>query len=201
MLEDGTVTYLDYKVIGVLKDFHFSTAKELINPLALFITDSRGSISFRLKSEDLQATLGEMENTYKTFVPDKPFQYSFLDERFEEMYETEQRLGKIFGAFSILAIFIACLGLFALATFMAERRAKEISIRRIMGAKVSNILYLLSSEFLKLVGLALLVAVPIAYFMMKDWLDEFAYRVDLGVDVFIISGILALMIAQLASSL
>ncbi len=198
--EDGTVTYLDYKVIGVLKDFHFSTAKELINPLALFISDSRGSISFRLKSDDLQATLREMEDTYKTFVPDKPLQYSFLDERFEEMYETEKRLGKIFGAFSVLAIFIACLGLFALATFMAERRAKEISIRRIMGAKVSNILYLLSSEFLKLVGLALLVAVPIAYFMMKVWLDEFAYRVDLGVDVFIISGILALFIAQLTVS-
>ena len=200
MDENGNPTYDNFKIVGILKDFHFSNAKELINPLALFIGNNRGAVSFRIKSDDLQATLADMEVAYKRFAPDKPFQYSFVDDRFEEMYETEQRLGKIFGSFSILAIFIACLGLFALATFMAERRAKEISIRRVMGARVSNIMLLLSSEFLKLVGLALIFAVPVSYYLMQNWLEGFAYRVDLGADVFIISGIIALMIAQLTVS-
>ncbi|MEM6767614.1 MAG: FtsX-like permease family protein, partial [Bacteroidota bacterium] len=200
MDENGNPTFDNFKIVGILKDFHFSNAKELINPLGLFIGNNRGAVSFRIKSDDLQATLADMEVAYKNFAPDKPFQYSFVDERFEEMYETEQRLGKIFGSFSILAIFIACLGLFALATFMAERRAKEISIRRVMGARVSNIMLLLSSEFLKLVGLALIFAVPVSYYLMQNWLEGFAYRVDLGADVFVISGILALMIAQLTVS-
>ncbi|MEM7515154.1 MAG: FtsX-like permease family protein, partial [Bacteroidota bacterium] len=200
MDENGNPTFDNFKIVGILKDFHFSNAKELINPLGLFIGNNRGAVSFRIKSDGLQATLADMEAAYKKFAPDKPFQYSFVDERFEEMYETEQRLGRIFGSFSILAIFIACLGLFALATFMAERRAKEISIRRVMGARVSNIMLLLSSEFLKLVGLALIFAVPVSYYLMQNWLEGFAYRVDLGVDVFVTSGILALMIAQLTVS-
>ena len=136
----------------------------------------------------------------KKFVSSYPFSYSFFDEEFEKVYFTEQRMGRIFGAFAILAIFIACLGLFGLVAFAAVQRTKEIGIRKVMGASDSKIFLLLSKEFIRWVLLANLIAWPIAYFAMNKWLQNFSYRIHLGISAFLISGGTALLIAYFTVS-
>ena len=136
----------------------------------------------------------------KKFAPSYPFTYSFFDEVFERAYFTEQRMGRIFGAFAILAIFIACLGLFGLAAFAAAQRTKELGIRKVLGASDSNIFQLLSKEFIRWVLLANLIAWPIAYFAMNKWLQNFSYRINLGIVAFLLSGGIALLIAYLTVS-
>src|SRR5690606_7014575 len=137
---------------------------------------------------------------WKKFVPGKPFEYFYLDEDFNKLYQSERKTGQIFTSFSILAIFIACLGLFGLTAFTVERRIKEIGIRKVLGASISTIVFLISKEFLKWVLLANLIAWPVAYYFMNEWLQNFAYREDISFWVFIISGILALLIALLTVS-
>ena len=136
----------------------------------------------------------------KKFSPATPFSYSFFDEVFARAYYTEQRMGRVFGAFAVLAIFIACLGLFGLTAFAAEQRTKEIGIRKVLGASDAKIFWLLSREFLRWVLLANLIAWPIAYFAMHKWLENFAYRIQIGLAAFLISGATALLIAYLTVS-
>src|SRR5690606_26127799 len=124
-------------------------------------------------------------------APGQPFEYSFLDERFSEMYKNEQKLGKIFGIFAFLAIFIACLGLYGLAAFTAEQRTKEIGVRKVLGASIMSIITLLSKEFLKLVGIAFLIAAPVSYYFMDSWLQDFENRTTINVMVFLLAGIVA----------
>ncbi len=189
-----------YEVIGVVEDFHFETLKDNIGPLVMFLGESNGNISFRLETEDIRGTIGLLEKEWKKFLPHQPFEYGFLDERFADMYQTEQRIGKIFGLFAGFAIFIGCLGLFGLAAFTAEQRTKEIGIRKVLGATAANIIRLLTKEFVILIAVANVIAWPVAFWVMKGWLKDFSYRISLSVWVFVGAGLLTLFIALLTVS-
>jgi putative ABC transport system permease protein len=178
-----------------MEDFHFDSLRDEIKPLVLYLGRSTGLMSFRIKTEDVSGTIGFLKKKWGEFLPGEPFAYSFMDERFSSIYESEQRIGRIFGVFSGLAIFISCLGLFGLAAFMAEKRTKEIGIRKVLGATVPSIIRLMIREFLILVGLANLIAWPIAYFIMRSWLMDFSYRISLRVHLFVLAGLVALLIA------
>jgi putative ABC transport system permease protein len=189
-----------YEVIGVVEDFHFETLKETIGPLVMFLGESNGNISFRVETEDISGTIGILQKEWKRFLPYQPFEYSFLDERFADMYQTEQRIGRIFGVFAGFAIFIGCLGLFGLAAFTAEQRTKEIGIRKVLGATSPNIIQLMTKEFVILIAVANVIAWPVAFWVMKGWLKDFSYRVSLSVWVFAGAGLLTLLIALLTVS-
>jgi len=182
-------------VIGVLKDFHFDSLQAKIEPLVLF----RGSeeyfhyILVRLDSVDILAQMKVLEAAWREVVPNYPFQYEFLDEDFNDMYRAEQRMGGVLRAFAGFAVLIACLGLFGLAAYAAERRTKEIGIRRILGASIPEIVSLLCREFLGLIAIANLIAAPAAYLLMRNWLGRYAYRTGLGAALF--AGVLALSLA------
>ena len=193
-------------MIGVMKDFNFLTLHTPITPFALFHHASKsygipGSyVVVRLGADDLENSIKLLESEWKKFAPTMPFEYKFLDEGFKERYLAEQRLGKIFLIFSILTIFIACIGLLGLAAFATEQRTKEIGIRKVLGASVPNLVTLLSKDFSKWVLLANLIAWPVAYFAMNEWLQDFAYRIDIGWWVFALAGGIALVIALLTVS-
>ena len=189
------------EIVGVIKDFHLRSLHSPIEPLYVYLnTRNFSNISIKIKSINIPATIDYVEGVMKKFSPDYPFSYSFFDEVFERAYFTEQRMGRVFGAFAILAIFIACLGLFGLTVFAAEQRTKEIGIRKVLGASDSKIFLLLSKEFVRWVLLANLIAWPIAYFAMNKWLQNFAYRIHLGIVAFLISGGTALLIAYFTVS-
>ena len=188
-------------IVGVLKDFHLQSLHSPIEPLYIFLDPNNFSnLSIKIKSADIPATIDYVKGVMKTFSPSYPFSMSFFDEVFERAYFTEQRMVRIFGAFALLAIFIACLGLFGLTTFAAELRTKEIGIRKVLGASYSKIFLLLSREFIGWVLLANLIAWPIAYYAMNRWLQNFAYRIHIGIAAFLLSGGTALLIAYLTVS-
>ncbi len=189
-----------YNVIGVVKDFHFQNLRNTIQPLVFQLSTSRGFLSLKIKTENIPATIDFLKEKWVEFAPGQPFEYSFLDERFNEMYESEQKLGNIFGVFAFLAIFIACLGLYGLAAFTAEQRRKEIGVRKVLGASIMSIITLLSKEFLKLVGIAFIIAAPISYYFMKGWLADFENRTNINFLVFLLAGIVALVIAWVTMS-
>ena len=141
-----------------------------------------------------------MQSTWKQFSPDFPFDYHFLDQSFDQLYRSEKRLNEIFGTFSMLAILIACLGLFGLAAYATQERTKEMGIRKVLGASVPQVVNLIASDFLKLVLIANVIAWPLAYYAMQEWLQNFAYRINIGLWIFVLSGILALVIALLTVS-
>ncbi len=197
---DGTVDATkvrSYPVIGVVEDFHFESLKQNIAPLALFLGKSPGYASFRFQAANTKEVIDALESTWKRIAPGQPFQYSFLDESFGRMYSSEQRLGKIFAGFAGLAIVIACLGLFALTAFTAEQRTKEIGIRKVLGASVSSIVLLLSKEFGKLILIAFVLSAPIAWFAVDWWLENYTYKVDVGLLVYLLAGTFAFFIAWL----
>jgi putative ABC transport system permease protein len=189
-----------YEVIGVVEDFHFETLKETIGPLVMFLGQSNGNISFRVETKDMSGTIGLLRKEWEKFLPYQPFEYSFLDERFADMYRAEQRIGSIFGVFAGFAVFIGCLGLFALAAFIAEQRTREIGIRKVLGATAANIIRLLTKEFVILIAVANVVAWPVAYWVMKGWLEEFSYRISLSVWIFVLAGALTLWIGLMTVS-
>lgn len=189
-----------YQVIGVVEDFHYETLKDTIGPLVMFLGNSNGRISFRIETKDLAGTIGLLRNKWKEFLPNQPFEYHFLDERFADMYRSEQRIGKIFGVFAAFAIFIGCLGLFGLAAFTAEQRTKEIGIRKVLGASAPGIIRLLTREFVILVAVANVIAWPVAFLVMKGWLKDFSYRISLSFWVFVFAGLATLLIALLTVS-
>jgi putative ABC transport system permease protein len=192
--------FINRTVIGVIEDFHFESLRSPIDPLVMFLGESRGRISFRIQAQNTTAALSELKRQWQRFAPGQPFEYSFMDENFAELYRSEQRLGTIFSIFSSLAIFVACLGLLALASFMAERRTKEVGIRKVLGASVSEMIVLLSREFVKWVAIAALVAWPLAYYAIHRWLQGFAYRTDIGIGLFLLSSLLTLLIAIMTVS-
>jgi len=190
-----------YPIIGVVRDFHFKSLHDEIEPYAVFIEDGVTDRSaIRILSDDVPGTLAYLEETWEAFVPDRPFVYSFLEDGLAAQYRAEEQTRTIFSVFSLLAIVIACLGLFGLSAFMAEQRRKEIGVRKVLGASVEGIVVLLSKDFLKLVGLAFVVAAPVAYLVMDRWLQSFAYHIDISWWVFLIAGSLALAIALLTVS-
>jgi len=188
-------------IVGVAKDFHFRSLHEKIDPLVLVIAPGWFmDVYIRMKPENVPETLGFIEKTIKKFAPDFPFEYSFLDEDIDNLYKTEQRIGNLVRYGTFLAIFIACLGLFGLASFTAEKRTKEIGIRKVLGASISGIVLLLTKEFTKWVILANLIAWPIAYFVMSGWLQNFAYHINIGIWMFLLSAALALVTALITTS-
>jgi len=191
---------IDFHIIGIVKNFNFSSLRDVVTPLALFLGKDNGNISVRISSSDLPNAVAQIKNKWKAMAPSHPFDYSFMDDDFNKLYTAEQRTGNIFITFAILAILIACLGLFGLVTYAAEQRIREIGIRKVLGASVSNVAGMLSSDFLKLVIISAAIAFPIAWWAMNKWLQGFAYRVNINWWVFAIAGILALLIALLTVS-
>ena len=189
-------------VVGVLTDFHYASLRREIDPILLHLLPPSQFFSYlsvRIRPNDIPATLAFLEEQWNAYTTvGYPFSYAFMDEEFDALYRAEERFSNIVAYFSLLAMVIAGLGLFGLAAFTAERRTKEIGVRKTMGASVTSIVVLLSKDFLKLVGLAFVVAAPLAYFAMNRWLDAFAYQVDLSWWIFLITGLAALGIALLA---
>lgn len=184
-------------VVGVVDDFNFSSLHAPIGAYA-FHNNNYEALRYmvvRFSSQELTTTMGKFEETYKQIAPTSVFDYSFLDKNVEKLYAADQRTAQAALFFAALAIFLACLGLFGLAAFMTDQRTKEIGIRKVLGASVGGITFLLSKDLIKLVLISLLIAFPIAYWLTERWLQEFAYRVDIGWQIFIVAGILALVIA------
>ena len=184
-----------FHIVGVVKDFNFSSLHEMVTPLALIYHEQNGSISFRMNTTNSQGLVAGIESKWKTMASGQPFNYSFMDDDFNNTYKAEQRTGKIFISFAALAIFIACLGLFGLVTYAAEQRTKEIGIRKVLGASVNTIVGMLSKDFLKLIIIAAFIAFPVAWWAMNSWLKNFAYRINITWWVFAIAGLTALLIA------
>ena len=167
-----------------------------VEPMVLTLVDpTGGQVAVRLNGQNITQSLEAVKDTWTSVYPNYPLMYSFLDEDFERLYLSEQRTGSLFGVFSFLAIFIACMGLFGLAAFTTQQRTKEIGIHKVMGASVSHIVFMLSKDFLKLVVIAMPVAWALAYWALDNWLRNFAYRIDIGLWWFLIAGILTLVIA------
>ena len=189
-------THINGKVIGVVKDFNFQTLHSKIEPLVLRIDKSKYNVLLiKLRGEKIAGTVSNIESTYESLEKEFPFESSFLDENFESLYRSELKLGKAFSYFSGMAILIACMGLFALAAFTTEQKTKEIGIRKVLGASSISIIYRLGKEFSILVLIANIMAWPAAYFIMSNWLEDFAYRIELQVWMFIAAGITAFFIA------
>jgi putative ABC transport system permease protein len=188
-------------IIGVAKDFHFQSLHRGIEPLIFHVLPA-GFNYFLVKigGKDIPRALSGLEEKWKTFAPDRPFEYSFLDEELAALYRSEESMQAVIGDFSFLAILIACLGLFGLASFTMQQRTREIGVRKVLGASVAGIVLMLSKNFTRLVLVAFVVASPLAYFAMNTWLQNFAYHTEIGIGVFVWSGLLALLIALLTVS-
>jgi len=182
-------------VIGVVDDFHFESLKESIQPLAISIVPDYRVFAIRVQTGDMRDGLATIEQAWNTASPGFPFAFEFLNQSFNKQYKSEERQQKLFIAFAIVAISIACLGLFGLAAYTAEQRTKEIGVRKVLGASVAGIVGLLSTEFFKLVLIANILAFPIAYFVTNRWLQDFAYRTEIGAGTYLLSASMALIIA------
>ena len=188
-------------VVGVIGDYHHNSLREVVEPLLILSNPpSYNYFSMRVRTADISDTLPALESAWTGLFPGYSFETFFLDADFESQYQNEQRLMRIFGAFSSLAILIACLGLFGLAAFTAQQRSKEIGVRKVLGATVPGIFVLLSREFTRLVIVGFVVAVPIVYFTMDAWLDGFAYRTGISWVAFVVAGLVALLIAWITVS-
>ena len=189
-----------YSVIGVVKNFHFESLRNDIGALSMVINDNANDMAVKINSKDYASTIAHIEKIWKDMASGQLFNYFFLEDSFNNTYEAEQRLGSIFITFTVLSILIACLGLFGLAAFSAEKRSKEIGIRKVLGASVSQITYKLSIDFLKLVGIAILVSLPLAWYAMGKWLEDFEYRIEMSWGVFGLAIFLALLVSLLTIS-
>ncbi|HYM94323.1 MAG TPA: ABC transporter permease, partial [Chitinophagaceae bacterium] len=189
-----------FTIIGIVKDFHFESLRQNIFPLGLKLGHNNSMMSFKITISNIKPLISQIQNKWKALAPGMPFSYRFMDDAFNNMYRVEQRVGQISITFSILAILIACLGLFGLVTYMAEQRTKEIGVRKVLGASVPDLVTMLSKDFLKLVGIASLIAFPVAWWAMHKWLQDFTYRINISWWIFIAAGFLALVIALLTVS-
>lgn len=194
---------LEFTIVGLVKDFHFKSIHTKIEPLIMFKfrdINSLNRIFIRIQDGKSKEAVAIVEKEWKALNQETASNYRFLDDDFNDLYQAETTTGEIFSYFSILAILISCLGLFGLASFTAEQRTKEIGIRKVLGANVSNIFYMVTKDFALLVLIAFVISTPISWFWMSDWLNSFAYRVDIGIWVFLLSGILTCLIALLTVS-
>jgi len=188
-------------VKAVVKDFHFSSMHEAIGPLILFLdTQWVNRIYIKVSGKDLPGTIARLGTIWKEYAPNYPFAYHFLDEDYDSLYKTETRTGELFGTFAVTAILLACLGLFALAAFTTTQRTKEIGIRKVLGASLSSLAGLLSKDFLKLVAIAALIALPLSWWAMSRWLADFVYHVTLSWWMFAAIIVLAMLIALITVS-
>ena len=189
------------EVVGVMKDFNYQSLREEVEPLALFMNEQMYNyLLVKVSPDNIRGTIASLESTWDNIAPHRPFEFEFMDQQLNALYQSELRTRDLSMVFSGLAIFIACLGLIGLSSFLIERRAKEIGIRKVLGASIAGIVALLSSDFLKLVGVGFILGTPIAWYVMEQWLTNFAYRIDIGVMVFLSVGIAAAFIAILTVS-
>jgi len=189
------------KIVGVVKDFHFKPVHTRIEPMVMALMPNNAYFLFiRLHPEQISNTLTHLENTWKSIIPDYPLEYNFLDDDFNRLYRAEDNLGRLVKYFSILAVLIACLGLFGLASFTAEQRVREIGIRKVLGATTPGLTLSLCKEFVWLVVISNIIAWPAAFYAARNWLEGFAYRTDMGWGLFVFTGILALIIALVTVS-
>ena len=185
-------------IIGLVKDFHFRSLYTAINPVIIrFAPRNARNLFVRIEAGQTAQALAGLEAVYKQFNPGYPFAYRSLEEGYEQLYRSEIMLGTLAKIFAGIAVFISCLGLFGLAAFTAEQRTKEIGVRKVLGASVSNIVLLLSREYTRLVLIAFVAAAPLAYLAMHRWLNDFAYRIDIPWIFFLIAGLLAIVVAWL----
>ena len=190
--------------LPIFNDFHFESLHQKIVPLVLLVpknANNYGRVSIKVGGSNITAALSQIESTWKKFLPDTPYQYSFLDENFEKLYNAEEKQKTLLTIFACIAIFIACLGLFGLSAFAIIQRIKEIGIRKVLGANVGSIVTLLTKDFLKLVIIAAIIAFPIAWYAMNNWLQDFAYRINIPWWIFLVAGIIAAIIAFVTISL
>jgi putative ABC transport system permease protein len=190
--EDG----LKFIIIGVVKDFNFKSLHTKIEPLIMGL-EACNNFYFRMKPDKITPTLKFIEKTYNSFNNPNPLNFHFLDDDFDNLYRTEQRMGKVFGLFTFLAIFISCLGLIGLSSYMIERRTKEIGIRKVNGAKSFEIYSLLSGEYIICVSISIIIACPVTWYAMHKWLQNYAYRINISWWVFALAGVIALVVALL----
>jgi putative ABC transport system permease protein len=188
------------KVIGVVGNFHFSSMHEPIHPFVIFLSSYTRNMLVKLSGNQVSQTIERIKTKWNQLAPHRPFEYEFLDDQFNKLYEAETRTGNIFYAFALLAIGLASLGLLGLSTFTAFQRTREIGIRRVLGASVTGIVTLLSKEFLKLVGIAAFIALPFSWWVMNKWLQDFAYRTSIGWQVFLLTAAIAICIAIITVS-
>lgn len=189
-----------FHIIGVMKDFNFSSLRDKISPLVLVNSPDNGALSVKIHTSSMTDLISRIENKLKDLSPNQQFAYSFMDADFDATYRSERRIGTIFISFSTLAIVIACLGLFGLAAYAAQQRSKEIGIRKVLGAGVSTIVSMLSMNFIKLVFISILIASPIAWFVMNKWLEGFAYRINIQWWIMLIAGAVAVVITCITIS-
>jgi putative ABC transport system permease protein len=195
-----TKKVLVYHIIGVMKNFNFSTLRDAVTPLGLFLKKADWAITVRYNASDEANLVSEIRNTWKSFVPAEPFDYAFLDDQFNDLYNGERQTGQILITFSILAILIASLGLFGLVTHAAAQRIREIGIRKVLGATVAGIVAMIAKDFLKLVMVASLIAFPLAWWAMNKWLQGFAYRITISWWIFLTAAFVVVCIALLTVS-
>lgn len=189
-----------FKIIGVINDFNYASAKQKIAPLMMLLGGNYGGLVIKIKTTDVGGFLNDLKTKWNSFNPQGPLSYNFLDEKFAALYASEIRTQKIFSAFAMLAIIIATLGLFGLSAFVIEQRTKEIGIRKVLGASVQNVLVLVSKEFLSLVLVAFIISIPVTFWAMNKWLQDYAYRINIAWWVFALGGTAALLIALIAIS-
>jgi len=187
-------------IVGVVKNFHFESLRQTIGPLSFRLGYNKWTVAFKVATTDVRSLVKNIEGKWKSMAPGFPFTYEFLDDAFDNMYREEQRVGKIAISFAVLAILIACLGLFGLATYMAEQRTKEIGVRKVLGASVQNITTMLSKEFVVLVIIAAVIAFPLAWWAMHKWLEDFAFRVNISWWIFVLAASIAFAIALITVS-
>jgi len=188
-------------LLGIVSNYHHQGLQKPIDPMIFRLTpNARGAYSIKIKTSDVQGTIASVQKAWGKFFPADPFNYYFLDELFDQQYRADQRFGKIFGMFAFLAIIIACFGLLGLSAYNVLQRTKEIGIRKVLGASVQNVLYLLSKDFIVLVLVAFVIAIPVTWWIMHNWLQDFAYRINIQLWVFAVAGFLAVMIALLTIS-
>jgi len=190
----------ELKVVGVVADFNYASVKEKVAPLMMRLNGNFGGLILKIKTADVKGFLADLKKQWDAFNPDGPLAYTFLDENFAKLYANEIRTQQIFSAFALIAIIIASLGLFGLSAFVIEQRTKEIGIRKVLGASVQSVLLLVSKEFLLLVGIAFIISVPVTWWAMHVWLQDFAYRINISWWVFVVAGIVAILIALLTVS-
>jgi ABC-type antimicrobial peptide transport system permease subunit len=192
------ITFHDQKgtIIGVVKDFNFKSLKDPVTPFIFFTDWYQGNILYiRTTAKDAQQAISSVRNEYKKYAGDIPFSYNFIDKQFAANYKSDQQAGVLFNLFAAIAIFISCLGLFGLATFTAQRRTKEIGVRKVLGASVINIIKMISMDFLKLVIIAIIIAIPVGWFFMNKWLQNFAYKTNISWWIFGLAAVIAILIA------
>ncbi|MEP6684057.1 MAG: ABC transporter permease [Parafilimonas sp.] len=191
---------IGYHVVGIVNDFNFSSMHQNVGPLIIQLSDNYGSMAVRVNTKNVSSIINNIKSQWNIMAPGQPFNYSFMDADFNNIYTAEQQTGKLFITFAVFAIFIGCLGLFGLVTYAAEQRTKEIGVRKVLGASVGGIVTMLSKEFAKLVLIASVIAFPVAWWAMHTWLQSFAYRTNISWWIFVVAGLAAILIALITVS-